>query len=823
MLETGEVVEIGAVLDRRHRASGAERTSLVRDRLGCRDDRVRIAGDQGGDAVLALLLDPDEHSLGPAVLVGDERIAQVRHPARSGRALHRGTDEMDGAGWGGRQHDVDPLAARDPDRGRDRGQVPGHVLVGEQQPPSEQARLGSGPLQARLPVQLVRRQATARTDVARAVNPCLGRRLEVVVAVYPLRVVRGEHVGLDPERGQVRGRLQRALHAAAAGGREVEGDDQDLHRGKTVEDVARIRIRAWQVELQLRASAVDDEPSRAVAPRDRQISGPEERERIVAALVRAVRLRVGDVTRRCVRDVDGGERGDPVARRVVREDDRPLRHLRSQSRDESRRQLLPGDRPLVPVREAVQRNGQHDERGRQGGDRADAVELAEAARQGDSDGERGRSSEQRDPRREREAAPIERIPEVAGIGELKGDACAECDRQRSDPQQAGEDGCTARDGEAEGDEPGRPPHLRDRDGVGETGEERRHEHQYEDGEEAAEHEGRPASLGGEYGERNREEGGDRDGAGAREDLRGEPVASVREDVELPLVVAERPLHLCGGGIDRGRLPGDRPQPEGNRGGGQDDCDETGDTFDQLGSGEEGPRDDVAAQRDQHEEGVGRVHERERPACDPDRGEPGPRPFPDVGEEEGDHHGNKELAGGGRRQRERRVRAAATGGEREHPNLGDEHGEPAPDRAEDLSARLPGDEKRGGHEHARLVEDDRGGVHSCEPGDEREEGMPEWERVPGVEAAVAELVHAPQRQSAEVVELANAGEMEEVVPSRQVPRSGTRARSRTRSPRPRPPRQVTLCYLLPGALFEPGNRLVTLCYLAEGLLLRGLPR
>ncbi len=102
-------------------------------------------------------------------------------------------------------------------------------------------------------------------------------------------------------------------------------------------------------------------------------------------------------------------------------------------------------------------------------------------------------------------------------------------------------------------------------------------------------------------------------------------------------------------------------------------------------------------------------------------------------------------------------------------------------------------------------------------------MPEWERIPGVEAAVAELVHAPQRQSAEVVELANAGEMEEVVPSRQVP-----GQEPERNPEPDPRdrdrrRQVTLCYLLPGALFEPGNRLVTLCYLAEGLLLRGLPR
>jgi hypothetical protein len=63
-----------------------------------------------------------------------------------------------------------------------------------------------------------------------AVNPRLGRRLKLVVAVDPLRVVGSEHMRLDPERRQVRGRLQRALDAGAAGGREVQGDDQDLHR-----------------------------------------------------------------------------------------------------------------------------------------------------------------------------------------------------------------------------------------------------------------------------------------------------------------------------------------------------------------------------------------------------------------------------------------------------------------------------------------------------------------------------------------------------------------------------------------------------------------
>src|SRR5262249_6478326 len=45
----------------------------------------------------------------------------------------------------------------------------------------------------------------------------------------PAGVVGREHVRLDPERGQVLGELERALHAAAARGGEVEADKQHLH------------------------------------------------------------------------------------------------------------------------------------------------------------------------------------------------------------------------------------------------------------------------------------------------------------------------------------------------------------------------------------------------------------------------------------------------------------------------------------------------------------------------------------------------------------------------------------------------------------------
>jgi hypothetical protein len=48
--------------------------------------------------------------------------------------------------------------------------------------------------------------------------------------VHPLRVVRREYVRLDPERRQVARELERPLDAAAARGREVEGDEKELNR-----------------------------------------------------------------------------------------------------------------------------------------------------------------------------------------------------------------------------------------------------------------------------------------------------------------------------------------------------------------------------------------------------------------------------------------------------------------------------------------------------------------------------------------------------------------------------------------------------------------
>ena len=138
---------------------------------------------------------------------------------------------MHRSGWRGGDDGVDLLAARDAHRRRDRRQVPAHVLVRDEQPPREQPRLAGGTLEPERAVQLVRRAAAPRTEVARTVHPGLGRRDEILVAVHPLRVVRREHVRLDPESRQVLGELERPLDAAPARGREVHRDEQDLHAG----------------------------------------------------------------------------------------------------------------------------------------------------------------------------------------------------------------------------------------------------------------------------------------------------------------------------------------------------------------------------------------------------------------------------------------------------------------------------------------------------------------------------------------------------------------------------------------------------------------
>ena len=112
-------------------------------------------------------------------------------------------------------------------------------------------------------VQLLGRLPALRAEIAGAMHPRERRRLQLVVAVDPFRVVRGEHVGLDPEARQVRRELERPLDSAAAGRREVHRDQQDFHPRKTIETAAANRpggTVAPRDPLVVRQHPVMDEP-----------------------------------------------------------------------------------------------------------------------------------------------------------------------------------------------------------------------------------------------------------------------------------------------------------------------------------------------------------------------------------------------------------------------------------------------------------------------------------------------------------------------------------------------------------------------------------
>ena len=64
-----------------------------------------------------------------------------------------------------------------------------------------------------------------------------------------------------------------------------------------------------------------------------------------------------------------------------------------------------------------------------------------------------------------------------------------------------------------------------------------------------------------------------------------------------------------------------------------------------------------------------------------------------------------------------------------------------------------------------MQDDKRGVDPCEPPDQREHTMPEWERIARIEATTPKLVHDIHRvENRHLVELANPGEMEQRVPA-----------------------------------------------------------
>ena len=131
-----------------------------------------------------------------------ERVAQVGDPLRAGRGLHRGADEMDEPGG-----DVVSTTSIPSLRAIE---IAFGMAVAFQVTFSSGRAAGrrrwpqaDGEVDAGAAVQLVGEPAPARTDVAGTVHPRLRRERQVSVLVQPLRVVRSEHVRLDPERREM--------------------------------------------------------------------------------------------------------------------------------------------------------------------------------------------------------------------------------------------------------------------------------------------------------------------------------------------------------------------------------------------------------------------------------------------------------------------------------------------------------------------------------------------------------------------------------------------------------------------------------------------
>ena len=239
------------------------------------------------------------------------------------------------------------------------------------------------------------------------------------------------------------------------------------------------------------------------------------------ALARAVLDRVGDVVLRVEADADRDVRAEAVARLRRREDDR-ARPARASRTAASRPVREDGRRPRrrrAPVRDPVDvRRQEQQARGERGG----ALERRTPARARRRAPRRAPTT--RDPRRPRGAAVLERVAEVAGVER----AGRRSRRRARAGRRAGRAAGRARPSRPRartpaGRKPGEPPRLRERDDVGERREEPRDEADDEDGERAADDVRRPAAPRvASAGERDQQQGGDRDRARPDEELGRRP-------------------------------------------------------------------------------------------------------------------------------------------------------------------------------------------------------------------------------------------------------------------------------------------------------------
>ena len=457
-------------------------------------------------------------------------------------------------------------------------------------------------------------------------------------------------------------------------------------------------------------------------------------------------------------DVDRRERGQAEARLGIGEDDRSRVDVAANCIHEPRRESRDGGRVgAAQVEKAAAEHRREEGRSRERGAFLECRPSPEHAQHQGSDG--SDDTEPGDPRRR---GVLQHVLEVARVHDLEEHPRAEHEREQDRPDEPRENPHAACESEREREEPRGAPCLRDRDEIGELGEEERHEHDGEHRKRAADDVRSPAPARGEAGERDQEERGDRDGTRAREDLGREVVRRVRVDDELTSVLVERALELVCIRRYRARVVHDRPQPEHEERRGSDERAERKRPraeilpFPQRAHGEE------PDERDPEEDRVRRMDDCEHEARGRRRSHEPQRGRAHRLERQRERGGHQELPrrGGGERQED--VRAAHSRREADHRHLRP-RGHPGRPRApEERPARLERHDDGERRKDRREVHDNLLGVFACDLRDERDEPVPERERIPGVEAAVRELGDALERERVELEELPHAREVKEPV-------------------------------------------------------------
>ncbi len=369
----------------------------------------------------------------------------------------------DGRRRGGDDH-VDPLPPHDPDRRRDRGQVPADVLVGHEQP-------------AACEVQPAPRRARAPSSRA-APRPACGPSGPGSARGAPTRA----SAAAGPRRGgSTSGRPARAR---ASRSRAPAG------ASRTSAAAARRRRPAGgkYIVTSRTFTAGDDRGGRpgspSVAPYRLATRGSLGQHPVLhraCAAVRVVRLRVRDVRDRRSDDVDRSTaRRSGSSRLSGASTTAPLRHLRAQAVDEPPARARAGrlrGRGLQCAKPCTA-TGRTKSAG--GGERR-AVVLARAVgrRRAGPTTSASRAADERDPGRGRRAAVAQAVVEVARPEPLERRS-----RRRARPgARSLHRASSARPpakANGERDEAGDAARLRERDGVREVDEEPRHERQQQD-------------------------------------------------------------------------------------------------------------------------------------------------------------------------------------------------------------------------------------------------------------------------------------------------------------------------------------------------------